>query len=337
MVIVLKQGATDDDLSKVVDHLQHMNLSVHVSKGVHQTVIGVLGDEKQEVMNQMETMEAVERVIPIMKPYKLANRDFRPEPSTIIIGDLTFGPKDFQIMAGPCSVEGYDQVHETALAVKAAGVKILRGGAYKPRTSPYSFQGKGVEGLQILDTVAKETGLQVITEVLDPRDVQVVAEHSAILQIGTRNMENFQLLREVGLTNRPVLLKRGRAATLEEWLLAAEYIMKEGNHNVILCERGIRSFDTHTRNVLDITAVPALKHLSHLPVVVDPSHSTGKWRYVAPAALASMAAGADGLLIEIHPRPDEAWSDGPQSLNLPRFTALVDDLRKMAPIFNRSL
>src|SRR5581483_784686 len=284
------------------------------------TVIGVIGTGfPPDLGEKLEMLPGVERTHRVTKPYKLASRDFKPVSTVVQIGDLSIGEDEFVVMAGPCSVESREQVLQTAHAVKAAGARVLRGGAYKPRTSPYSFQGLGEEGLRYLAEAREKTGLPIITEVLDTADVPLVAEYTDILQLGTRNMQNFALLRAVGQVNKPVMLKRGMSATIEEWLMAAEYILHGGNHQVILCERGIRTFETAARNTLDLSAIPIVKKLSHLPVMADPSHATGKWYLVKPMAMAAAAVGADGLIIEVHPDPDNALSDGPQSLNLDNF------------------
>ncbi len=338
MIVIMSSQANETQIQGVLTRLESKGLQGHRSGGEERTVIGVIGTRfEPQLGEQLEMLPGVEKVTPISKPYKLASREFKPFDSVIRVGDLEIGGRDLMVMAGPCSVESLDQMMETALAVKAAGATVLRGGAFKPRSSPYSFQGMGEEGLRILAEVRERTGLKIITEVMEPEQVKAVAEHSDILQIGTRSMQNFPLLREVGKVDKPVLLKRGMAATIEEWLMAAEYVMAAGNFNVILCERGIRTFETAVRNTLDLSAVPVIKRLSHLPVIVDPSHGTGKWYLVRPMALAATVAGADGLLIEVHPTPDTAVSDGPQSLNLPNFAELMDSLRGVAPAVGRAL
>ncbi len=338
MIVIMSSHANEAQIQGVLTRLESKGLQGHLSGGEERTVIGVIGTRfEPQLGEQLEMLPGVEKVTPISKPYKLASREFNPFDSVIRVGDLEIGGRDLMVMAGPCSVESLDQMMETALAVKAAGATVLRGGAFKPRSSPYSFQGMGEEGLRILAEVRERTGLKIITEVMEPDQVKAVAEHSDILQIGTRSMQNFPLLREVGKVDKPVLLKRGMASTIEEWLMAAEYIMAGGNFNVILCERGIRTFETAVRNTLDLSAVPVVKRLSHLPVIVDPSHGTGKWYLVKPMALASAVAGADGLLIEVHPTPDSAVSDGQQSLNLPNFAELMDSLRGVAHAVGRSL
>ena len=338
MIVIMSRHADDVQIQGVLTRLESKGLQGHRSGGEERTVIGVIGTRfEPQLGEQLEMLPGVESVTPISKPYKLASREFKPFDSVIRVGDLEIGGQELVVMAGPCSVESLDQMMETALAVKAAGARVLRGGAFKPRSSPYSFQGMGEAGLRILAEVRERTGLKIITEVMEPDQVQVVAEHSDILQIGTRSMQNFPLLREVGKVDKPVLLKRGMAATIEEWLMAAEYVMASGNFEVILCERGIRTFETAVRNTLDLSAVPVVKRLSHLPVIVDPSHGTGKWYLVKPMTLAAAAAGADGVLVEVHPSPDMAASDGPQSLNLPNFVELMDSLRVVGSAVGRKL
>ena len=335
MIVVMKHGATPEEIQNVAARLRHFGFDIHVSAGVERTVIGAIGDKKPAILENIEALPGVERIVPILQPFKLAGREWKPEPTIVQVGDVRIGSDEFVVMAGPCAVESEAQLIETARAVKAAGARILRGGAYKPRTSPYSFQGLAEEGLRLLALAREETGLPVITEVLSPKDVPLVAEYADILQIGARNMQNFSLLREVAVTKKPVLLKRGLANTVEEWLMAAEYILSGGNHQVILCERGIRTFETATRNTLDLSAVAVAKELSHLPVIVDPSHGTGKRQYVAPLSRAACAVGADGLIIEVHPRPEEALSDGPQSLTPAQFSHLMGELAAVAAAVGR--
>jgi 3-deoxy-7-phosphoheptulonate synthase len=340
MIIILRPGSTDDQVGEVVAALEARGYGIHLSRGVERTIIGAIGaldEDKLAVAQQLEALPQVERVVPILKPYKLAAREFHPEPTIIHAGPVAIGGDRLVIMAGPCCVESREQLLATARAVKAAGATILRGGAYKPSTSPYGFTGLAEEGLALLAEAKAETGLPVITEVVDPRDVELVAGVADILQIGTRNMTNFTLLREVGLHRKPVMLKRGMSARLEEWLQAAEYIMLGGNHKVILCERGIRTFETHTRFTLDINAIPAVKELSHLPLVVDPSHGTGRSELVAAVSRAAIAAGADGLMIEVHPQPDKALKDGPQSLKPEAFASLMHDLQSIAAAVGREM
>ena len=323
MIIVMQTDCTEADIHRVEEHLVKHGFEGQVNRGVERTVIGVLGQTFPELRDELELLEGVREVIPITRPYKLSSREFQPISTTIQVGDVTIGTGELTVMAGPCAVESEEQVIATARAVKGTGAKILRGGAFKPRTSPYSFRGLAEEGLKYLATASQETGLPMITEVLDTRDVELVSRHADILQVGTRNMQNYALLDEVGQARMPVLLKRGFSATYEDWLLAAEYILSRGNKQLMLCERGIRTFETYTRNTLDITAIPAIQRLSHLPIIADPSHGTGKWYLVTPAALAAVAAGADGLLIEVHPNPDVALSDGAQSLTFENFQKLM--------------
>ncbi len=338
MIVVMSSHATEPQIQGVLERLRSKGLDGHRSGGEERTVIGVIGTRfEPQLGEQLEMLSGVEKTTPISKPYKLVSREFQPFDSVINVDGLKIGAGELSVMAGPCAVESMEQMMETALAVKAAGARVLRGGAFKPRTSPYAFQGMGEEGLDILAEVGQRTGLKIITEVMEPEQVDMVAAHADILQIGARSMQNFPLLREVGRVAKPVLLKRGMAATIDEWLMAAEYIMAAGNFNVILCERGIRTFETAVRNTLDLSAVPVAKRLSHLPVIVDPSHGTGKWYLVKPMAMAAVAAGADGVLIEVHPTPDTATSDGPQSLTLPNFRELMDTLRVVGSAVGRQL
>lgn len=337
MIVVLRPGTTQDEIQKIVERIEGFGLRAHISQGEERTIIGAIGDERLLADQTLEAFPGVEKVLPILKPYKLVSREFQPNNSIIEINGRRIGDKKVHVMAGPCSVESREQVLQTAVPVKAAGATFLRGGAYKPRTSPYSFQGLGEEGLGYLAHAREVTGLPVITEVLDPRDLDIVYRFTDILQIGARNMQNFKLLTEVGKLDKPVMLKRGLSATIQEFLLSAEYIAAEGNRKIILCERGIRTYETETRNTLDLSAVPVLKQLSHLPVFVDPSHGTGRWDLVAPMALAGIAAGADGLLIEVHPKPEVALSDGPQSLKPNKFAALMVELKKVAEALGRSI
>jgi 3-deoxy-7-phosphoheptulonate synthase len=337
MIVVLKPGLSQEEIGKVVDRVESLGLKAHISVGEERTIIGAIGDERLLADQTLESFPGVERVLPILKPYKLVSRDFQKENTVIEINGIKIGDKRVHVMAGPCSVESREQVLETAIPVKEAGATFLRGGAFKPRTSPYTFQGLGEEGLNYLVHAREVTGLPVITEVLDPRDLELVCRFTDILQIGARNMQNFKLLSEVGKIDKPVMLKRGMSATIQEFLLSAEYIASGGNRKIILCERGIRTYETETRNTMDLSAVPVLKQLSHLPVFVDPSHGTGRWDLVAPMALAGIAAGADGLLIEVHPRPELALSDGPQSLKPKIFATLMVDLKKVALAVGREL
>ncbi|NLM51617.1 MAG: 3-deoxy-7-phosphoheptulonate synthase [Firmicutes bacterium] len=337
MIIVMRKGATEEQIEDVAARLKRVGLGVHLSVGQFRTIIGAIGDEKLVREMGLEALPFVEKILPITQPFKLVSREFQEEDSSIKVGNCTIGGKQIVLMAGPCAVESEEQVLEAALGVKAAGAQILRGGAFKPRTSPYSFQGLEEKGLKILARVREKTGLPIVTEVMDQHSVDLVAEYADIMQVGARNMQNFYLLRELGKLNKPVLLKRGLSATIEEWLMAAEYIMAGGNHQVILCERGIRTFETLTRNTLDLSAVPVVKHLSHLPVIVDPSHGTGNWRWVPNMSCAAIAAGADGLMIEVHPCPEKALCDGAQSLTIEKFTALCVQIEKVANVFGKSI
>lgn len=337
MIVVLKPGLSQDEIHKVVERIESFGLRAHLSEGKERTIIGAIGDERLLADQTLESFPGVEKVLPILKPYKLVSREFQRANTVIDVNGHKIGANRIHVMAGPCSVESRDQVLESAVPVKEAGATFLRGGAFKPRTSPYSFQGLGEEGLDYLAHAREVTGLPIITEVLDPRDLDVVYRYTDILQIGARNMQNFKLLTEVGKLSKPVMLKRGMSATVQEFLLSAEYIASEGNRKIILCERGIRTFETETRNTLDLSAVPVLKQLSHLPVFVDPSHGTGRWDLVAPMALAGVAAGADGLLIEVHSHPEVALSDGPQSLKPDKFAALMKDLKRVAAAIGREI
>ncbi len=338
MIIVLKAGATEEEIGHVTRRIEELGYRPHVSRGESRTIIGAIGDDRFKTrLQSLEALEYVESVVPILQPFKLAGREVRAADTLVEVNGVTIGGRGLCVMAGPCSVESAEQLLAVAEGVKAAGAHILRGGAFKPRTSPYAFQGLEEEGLEILVAAKKRTGLPVVTEVLDTSKVEVVARYADILQIGTRNAQNFSLLKEVGQCGKPVLLKRGMAATIKEWLLAAEYILAEGNPNVILCERGVRTFETSTRFTLDLNAVPVVKKLSHLPVLVDPSHGTGYWEYVGPMAKAAVACGADGVIIEVHANPEEALSDGPQSLKPEKFGRLMGELRALAQVVGRTL
>lgn len=329
MIIILTPQATENDIQELVNNLESRGYGVHVSKGVEKTIVGAIGapeEDKAIIAEQMSSFDYVERVVPILKPFKIVGRDFHPDKTIVNVRNVDIGGQKVVVMAGPCSVESEEQIIETAKAVKEAGASILRGGAFKPSTSPYSFHGLGEDALKMLAAAREVTGLPIITEVMDTRDVELVANYADILQIGTRNMANFALLTEIGHTQKPVMLKRGMASTIEEWLQAAEYIATQGNYNILLCERGIRTFETMTRNTFDISAIPAVAGLSHLPIVADPSHGTGKAALVAPVAKASVVAGADVLMIEVHPRPDKALKDGAQSLTPAAFAQLMADL-----------
>ena len=339
MIVVMKREAGEREVAQVLARVQAAGLQGHISRGMERTIIGVVGEvsTKPQLQETLERLEGVEEIIPISKPYKLSSREFQPRDTVIQVGGIAIGAGELVVMAGPCAVESEDQVLDTARAVKAAGASVLRGGAYKPSTSPYSFRGLGEDGLKILATAREETGLPVITEVMAPHDVDIVARYADILQIGTRNMQNFPLLEEVGRAHKPVLLKRGLSATIQEWLLAAEYVLSQGNRQLMLCERGIRTFETYTRNTMDISAIPIIKKESHLSIIADPSHGTGKWSLVASMALAAVAAGADGLLIEVHPFPDKALKDGPQSLNFENFQKLMAQVAAVATAVGKGL
>ena len=338
MIIVLRPDATKEQINHIVEKVKKMGLKPWVSKGVERSIIGVIGAEDAIRLEPLEVFPGVETVMPILKPYKLVSRDFKKEGSVIDLGGgVKIGGKEIVVMSGPCSVEKKDLLVDIAKNVKASGAKVLRGGAFKPRTSPYSFQGLGEEGLKYLREAADETGLLVCTELMDSRNLSLVEKYADIIQIGARNMQNFDLLKEVGRSKKPVLLKRGMSNTIKEFLMSAEYILSEGNFSVMLCERGIRTFEDATRFTLDISAVPVIKNLSHLPCIVDPSHATGKWGLVGPCAKAAVAAGCDGLIVEVHPNPEEAFSDGAQSLYPDKFTALMKDLGSIAKAVGRSI
>jgi len=337
MLIVMRHGCSEKEMSDLLEKLTKMGFAGHVSKGVERTVIGVVGRTYPDLKDVLETLPGVDDVVPITKPYKLSSREFQPQDTRVKVGDLTIGGEEVVVIAGPCAVETEEQLLKTAHAVKAAGANILRGGAFKPSTSPYSFRGLGEDGLKLLDEARKETGLPIITEVMTPHDVELVSRYTDIIQVGARNMQNFILLDEVGKARKPVMLKRGMSATIQEWLLSAEYILAQGNRQLMLCERGIRTFETHTRNTMDISAIPAIERLSHLPIIADPSHGTGKWYLVAPLALAAVAAGADGLMIEVHPSPDYALKDGPQSLTFENFERLVAQIGAVAVSVGRKM
>ncbi len=360
MIIVMRMGATSKEIGDVIKRVEELGFRPHLSAGVERTIVGVIGDERPLQPDQWELLPGVERVVRILQPFKLASRDFHPDPTVIRINGVTkladarqkdpqdtspmaarpqvsIGGDEVVVIAGPCAVESREQILETAHAVKEAGAKILRGGAFKPRTSPYSFQGHGEYGLQLLAEAREATGLPICTEVMAPGEVPLVAAYADILQIGTRNMQNYALLHAVGESHRPVLLKRGMMSTIEELLMAAEYILSHGNYHVMLCERGISTFEKYTRNTLDINAVPALKQLSHLPVIVDPSHATGKWDLVDAASRAAIAAGADGLIVEVHPDPARAMSDGAQSLKPEKFAQMMSNLKRIAEAVDRKM
>ena len=338
MIIVMRPDATKKQLDHLILKIKQLGLKPWVSKGVERTIVGVIGDEDLVRTQPLEVFPGVERAMQVLKPYKLASRDFKKEDSVIDIGGgVKIGGKKIVVMAGPCSVENKKLLVDIARKVKKAGATVLRGGAFKPRTSPYAFQGLGEKGLKFLAEARKETGLKIVTELMDVRDTELVCRYADIIQIGARNMQNFNLLKEVGKTRKPVLLKRGMSNTINEFLMSAEYILAEGNFNVILCERGIRTFEDATRFTLDINAVPVIKSLSHLPIVIDPSHAAGKWGYVGAASRAAVAAGADGLIIEVHPNPEEAMSDGEQSLYPENFAKLMLEAGKVAKAIGREI
>lgn len=336
----MKPGASEEEIRAVVARLEEIGFGVHLSRGAERTVIGAIGGAAEKAAlasSNIEAVEGVERVVPIMKPFKLVSRDFRGgEASVVRIGDVEIGGDEVVVIAGPCAVESREQLFATAEAVARAGARLLRGGAFKPRTSPYAFQGMEEEGLKLLAEARERYGLPVVTEVMSTEQVPLVAAYADVLQVGARNMQNFYLLRAVGRAGKPVLLKRGMSATIQEWLMAAEYILSEGNYDVILCERGIRTFETETRNTLDLNAVPVTKELSHLPLVVDPSHGTGRWSLVTPMARAAVAAGADGVAVEVHPNPDHALSDGQQSLTFERFRRMMEEVAAVAAAVGRT-
>ncbi len=337
MIIVMRMGANEEEIGGVVKHIQDMGYRAHLSKGEERTIIGLIGDERPVSQQSLELLPGVERVIPILHPFKLASRDFRPENTIVDFGGVGVGGQRLAIIAGPCAVESRQQLFETAFAVKEAGATILRGGAFKPRTSPYAFPGMGEEGLVLLAEAREATGLPVVSEAMGPEQVPMLLTYVDAVQIGARNMQNYNLLHAVGEAHRPVLLKRGLMSTMEEFLMAAEYILSHGNYQVVLCERGIRTFETYTRNTLDINVIPTLKQLTHLPVIADPSHGTGRWELVEPVSRAAIAAGADGLMIEVHPRPSEALSDGAQSLKPENFARLVRSVRRIAEAVDRTI
>jgi 3-deoxy-7-phosphoheptulonate synthase len=338
MIIVLQRGATQEQMDYIIERVKKLGLTPHVSSGVERTIIGVIGPEDVLRVTPLEAFPGVEKVMPVLAPYRLVSREFKLEDSIIDLGkNIKIGAKKVIVMAGPCAVENLELLREIAAGVKEQGVAVLRGGAFKPRTSPYSFQGLGKEGLEYLKEVGDGLGMVTVTEVMDPRDVELVARYADVLQIGARNMQNFNLLREVGATRKPILLKRGMSSTIKDWLMSAEYILSEGNFNVVLCERGIRTFEEFTRNTLDVSSVPAVKQLSHLPIIIDPSHAAGKWNLVPALSRAAVAAGCDGLIIEVHSRPEEALSDGPQSLLPERFAQLMRELKALAKAIGREI
>lgn len=339
MIVVMQKNATPENIQKIKSKVEELGFTPHEINGTERTVVACVGSGNKSDIHTFISFDFVDSVVPISKPYKLASKEVKSETTEISVrnGEVIIGGNKIVVMAGPCSVESEEQIVETAKAVKKAGATVLRGGAWKPRTSPYDFQGLQEEGLKLLDLARQETGLAVITEVMNPRDIEIVAEYSDIMQVGARNVQNFAMLKELGQCGKPVFLKRGLATTIKEWLMSAEYIISSGNPDVILCERGIRTYETATRNTLDLNAVPVLKEQTHLPVIVDPAHGTGVWRYVRPMARAAIAAGADGLMVEVHPKPDKAWSDGGQSLMFDKFEELMDECRKIANAVGREL
>lgn len=338
MIVVMKPGAPKDAIDEVVRLIEETGYMHRMLAGEIQTVIAAVGDGREKSrIESLESLQYVEKVVPILKPFKLASRETHLGDTVVKVGSVEIGGKHLCVMAGPCSVESEEQIAGIAKAVKGAGANILRGGAFKPRTSPYSFQGMEEEGLVLLEKARQETGLPIVTEVMNPREIDLVYRYTDILQIGARNMQNFSLLKEVGKLDKPILLKRGMANSIDEFLMSAEYIMSEGNRQVILCERGIRTFETATRNTLDLSCIPVLKEKTHLPLIVDPSHGTGYWQYVGSMAKAAVAAGADGLMIEVHNRPEAAYSDGAQSLKPKKFQALMEELRPIAEAVGRTI
>ncbi len=338
MIIVMTPDATPEQVEKVEDTIRELGYTPHKIAGVERKVIGAVGDERgKDRLQSIETMGGVESVFPILKPYKLASREVKPTPSVIQVGGVNIGGPAIAIIAGPCSVESKDQICTTANLVKSAGANFLRGGAYKPRTSPYSFQGMEEDGLKLLASAKEVSGLPIVTEVMNPREIDLVAKYADVIQVGARNMQNFSLLKELGKIDKPILLKRGMMNTIKEFLMSAEYVLSEGNNKLILCERGIRTFETATRNTLDISCIPVLKKETHLPIIIDPSHATGHWDMVESMSRASIAAGADGLIIEVHPDPVKAFSDGPQSLKPAKFASLMENLRPFAELMGRTL
>ena len=338
MIIVMSSDATPEEIKKVEDTIHELGYTPHAIVGVERKVIGAVGDERgKDRLQSIETMSGVESVFPILKPYKLASREVKSTDSVIQVGGVAIGGPAIAIIAGPCSVESKEQICTTANLVKSSGANFLRGGAYKPRTSPYSFQGMEEDGLKLLAAAKEVSGLPIVTEVMNPREIDLVAQYADVIQVGARNMQNFSLLKELGKIDKPILLKRGMMNTIKEFLMSAEYILSEGNNEVILCERGIRTFETATRNTLDISCIPILKKETHLPIIVDPSHATGHWDMVESMSRASIAAGADGLIIEVHPDPVKAFSDGPQSLKPAKFTSLMENLRPFAELMGRTI
>lgn len=337
MIVIMKKSAEKEQVMEIIRKIEAVDIQVHPIYGVERTVLGLVGEKSRVLNMSLESMDGVEKVVSVLSPYKLASREYREERTVVTVRGVEIGGEQIQVMAGPCAVESREQIIETAKAVKAAGATVLRGGAFKPRTSPYSFQGLEAEGLKYMAEAREITGLLVISEVVNPGQVDLVAEYVDIIQIGARNMQNFSLLRKVAKAGRPVMLKRGLSATIEEWVMAAEYILSGGNPDVILCERGIRTYETMTRNTLDLSAVPLIKNLTHLPVIADPSHGTGRKELIEPMSMAALAAGADGLMIEVHPAPEEALSDGPQSLRPGEFRQLMEKCSRIAGAAGRKM
>ena len=337
MIIILKSDASDEQVDHVVERVESLGLSAHLSRGTHRTIIGVIGDEDKLRTEPLLAIPGVEEVVPVMPAYKLASREAHPEPSVVDVGGVAVGAGNIGLIAGPCAVEGIDRMRAIAESVRDAGANILRGGAYKPRTSPYSFQGLGEDGLKILRDVGDEFGLPIVTEITDPRNVELVTQYADMLQIGARNMQNFVLLTEVGKTDKAVLLKRGMSATVNDLLMSAEYVLSQGNSKVVLCERGVKSFDSSTRNLLDLASVAVVKGLSHLPIIVDPSHATGRPDLIPPCSLAAIAVGADGVHVEVHNCPEEAKSDGPQALLPDQYASLASQMRELAEMLGKSI
>jgi 3-deoxy-7-phosphoheptulonate synthase len=337
MIVIMERRASPKQIENVVVRVEELGFRAHLSQGEERTIIGVIGDERPLATEALEVLDGVERVVPILQPFKLASRDFKPDNTVVKVNGLCLGGDEILVIAGPCAVESREQIFETAWAIKESGAKLLRGGAFKPRASPYSYQGMGLAGLELLAEVRETVGLPIVSEVMSPEDVEVMGPYVDVLQIGARNMQNYSLLQRVGTTSKPVLLKRGMMSTIQEWLMSAEYVLANRNYDVILCERGIRTFETATRNTLDINAIPVAKQLTHLPVIVDPSHATGKTSLVAAAAKAAIAAGADGLIVEVHPHPDRALSDGAQSLKPDAFFKLMGELRQIAAAVGRRM
>ncbi|QDV65755.1 3-deoxy-7-phosphoheptulonate synthase [Crateriforma conspicua] len=337
MILILQSKATDDQVDHVIEKVESLGLKAHLSRGTYRTIVGIIGDESKLSEERLRSIPGVSEVVPVLPPYKLASLEAHPEPSVVNVSGVQIGGGHLGMIAGPCSVEDADRMHRIAKSVRDAGANLFRGGAYKPRTSPYAFQGLGEDGLKILREVGDEYGMPIVTEVTDPRNVELVAKYADMLQVGARNMQNFVLLTEVGKTSRPVLLKRGMSATIKDLLMSAEYVLSQGNPNVVLCERGIKGFDTITRNLFDVAAVPAVKALTHLPIIVDPSHATGRPDLIPPCALAGIAAGADGVHVEVHDCPEEAKSDGPQALLPDQYQELAKQMRQLAELFQKTI